>query len=141
VGACLLLRRTAFDSAGGFDEAQWMYAEDLDLGWRLSEGGWLTRYEPRARVLHESGAATRPAFGEDRTTRFMTATYGLLLRRGGRARMLATAALNVAGAAARVSWMTPLAAGSRRWRGPLAANRRWLRAHVRAFGAAWGGGR
>jgi N-acetylglucosaminyl-diphospho-decaprenol L-rhamnosyltransferase len=48
VAAFLLLRRTAWDEVGGFDERQWMYAEDLDLGWRLRQAGWATRYEPRA---------------------------------------------------------------------------------------------
>ena len=32
-GAFLLVRREAFDTAGGFQESQWMYAEDLDLCW------------------------------------------------------------------------------------------------------------
>lgn len=136
VGACLLLRRSALAAVGGFDEAQWMYAEDLDLGWRLRDGGWLTRYEPKARVLHESGAATRAAFGEDRSTRFMTATYAVLQRRRGRRRMLITAALNVLGAGIRVAWLTPLAAASNRWRAARASNRRWLRAHLRALAAA-----
>jgi N-acetylglucosaminyl-diphospho-decaprenol L-rhamnosyltransferase len=130
IGACLLLRRTAFEQVGGFDERQWMYAEDLDLAWRLHDRGWITRYEADARVLHESGAATSGAFGEERTSRFLAATYEMLLRRRGVARMRATAAINIAGAAARLAWMTPLAALSGRWRGPRAQNRHWLAAHV-----------
>jgi GT2 family glycosyltransferase len=130
IGACLLLRRAAFDDAGGFDERQWMYAEDLDLGWRLHQRGWITRYEPSARVLHESAAATAPAFAGRQTERFMAATYAMLQRRRGPARMWATAAINVAGAAARVAWLAPLAIGSRRWRAPLRENAGWLRAHL-----------
>src|SRR6202011_88109 len=42
VAAFLLIRRAAWDQLGGFDERQWMYAEDLDLGWRLREAGWTT---------------------------------------------------------------------------------------------------
>ena len=60
--AFLLVRREAWDAIGGFDEGQWMYAEDLDLGWKLRERGWATRYEPRALVDHESAAATTQAF-------------------------------------------------------------------------------
>jgi N-acetylglucosaminyl-diphospho-decaprenol L-rhamnosyltransferase len=111
IGACLLLRRAAFEQAGGFDEQQWMYAEDVDLQWRLGRLGWRTRYAPGAHVLHESGAAARAAFGEQRTGRFMTATYEMLRRRRGPARMWATAAINIAGAAVR-------------------ADRSWLKAHV-----------
>ncbi len=102
IGACLLLRREAFDQAGGFDERQWLFAEDLELGWRLRDRGWVTWYEPAARVLHASSAATAPAFGSARTTRFMTATYSTLARRRGRARALLTALVNVFGAAVRL---------------------------------------
>lgn len=110
IGACLLLRRAAFEQVGGFDEHQWMYAEDVDLQWRLGRLGWRTRYEPRARVWHESGAAARAAFGEQRTGRFMAATYEMLRRHRGPARMWATAVINIAGAAVR-------------------ADRSWLKAH------------
>ena len=129
VGAFLLLRRTAYEAVGGFDERQWMYAEDLDLGWRLRERGWVTRYEPRARVRHASGAATAAAFGDARLERFTRETYAVILRRHGLARTRITAAINLAGAAARAVWMSPLAAVAARWRGPLADNRQWLAAH------------
>jgi GT2 family glycosyltransferase len=129
IGAFLLLRRRAFDSVGGFDERRWMFAEDLDVGWRLHDAGWITRYEPRARVLHSAGAATEVAFGRDRVPHFTRATYAVVLRRRGIARAWATAALNVAGAAVRVAWMAPLAAVFGRWRGPLDRARMWLAAH------------
>ncbi len=129
IGACLLLRRAAFEAVGGFDERQWMYAEDIELAWRLREGGWAIRYVPAARVRHESGAATTLAFGEERAARFMAATYAMLLRRRGLARTWFTAALNVAGVACRLAWMSPLALVSARWRGLWAENRRWCRAH------------
>lgn len=130
IGAFLLLRRDAFGAVGGFDPGLWMYAEDLDLGWRLHKAGWATRYEPRARVRHASGAATGPAFGDQRVARFTRATYAVLARRRGLALTWLTAAINVAGAAARVVWMAPLAAVlSARWRGQFQASRVWLAAH------------
>lgn len=101
VGAFLLLRREAFEAAGGFDPAQWMYAEDVDLGWRLGRAGWRTLYEPGARVRHAHGAAARQAFGERPYERWMEATYDWIERRRGRARRTAAALLNVAGALAR----------------------------------------
>ncbi|MHB1986814.1 MAG: glycosyltransferase family 2 protein [Acidimicrobiales bacterium] len=54
-GACFLVRRVAFDSVGGFDEAYFMYVEDVDLCWRLGRAGWGIRYEPSAEVVHEQG--------------------------------------------------------------------------------------
>lgn len=129
IGACLLLRRTAFEAVGGFDERQWMYGEDLDLGWRLRQAGWRTRYEPRAAVRHESGAATRQAFGNAQVQEFMAATYAMLLRRRGFARAWATAAINVAGAAARLAWMVPLKARLADGAERVDATWGWLVAH------------
>ena len=100
IGAFLLLRREAFDAAGGFDERQWLFAEDLDLGWRLRRAGWATRYEPAARVKHVGSAATG-AFGDERTERWQRATYAWILRRRGIAVTRLTALLNVIGALAR----------------------------------------
>jgi GT2 family glycosyltransferase len=129
IGAFQLLRRSAFDAVGGFDERQWMYAEDLDLGWRLRDAGWTTRYEPAARVRHAASAATAVAFGEQRVGRFTRATYAVILRRRGPVRAWTTAAINLVGAGARVAWMTPLAVVDRRWRGRRRECLGWLAAH------------
>ena len=60
-GACLMLRRTAIQKVGFFDPSFFMYGEDLDLCFRLKEGGWKVFYLPSATALHEKGAATRQA--------------------------------------------------------------------------------
>jgi N-acetylglucosaminyl-diphospho-decaprenol L-rhamnosyltransferase len=57
-GACFLVRRSAFEAVGGFDEAYFMYAEDADLCWRLARSGWATTYTPTAEVLHVQGVST-----------------------------------------------------------------------------------
>lgn len=57
-GACVLVRRTAFESVGGFDPAFFMYFEDVDLGVRLGRAGWRNVYEPSAIVTHIGGAST-----------------------------------------------------------------------------------
>jgi N-acetylglucosaminyl-diphospho-decaprenol L-rhamnosyltransferase len=57
-GSCLLLRRSAFDQVGGFDERYFMYMEDVDLGDRLGKAGWLSVYVPSAEVLHHRGHST-----------------------------------------------------------------------------------
>lgn len=56
-GACLLVRRSAFEEIGGFDEGYFMYFEDVDLGYRLGKAGYRNRYEPTATVIH-AGAHT-----------------------------------------------------------------------------------
>lgn len=57
-GSCLLLRRSAFEQVGGFDERYYMYMEDVDLGDRLGRAGWLSVYVPTAEVLHNKGHST-----------------------------------------------------------------------------------
>ncbi len=58
-GACVLVRRSAWDAVGGFDPAYFMYLEDVDLCWRLDKRGWAVGYEPAAEVIHVQGASTR----------------------------------------------------------------------------------
>ena len=58
-GACLMLRRQALDQVGLFDEAFFMYGEDLDLCFRLKQGGWKIIYLPAAEVLHYKGQSSR----------------------------------------------------------------------------------
>jgi N-acetylglucosaminyl-diphospho-decaprenol L-rhamnosyltransferase len=57
-GSCLLVDLEAFHSVGGFDPGYFMYFEDVDLGARLTERGWLHVYAPSALVEHEGGHAT-----------------------------------------------------------------------------------
>jgi N-acetylglucosaminyl-diphospho-decaprenol L-rhamnosyltransferase len=45
-GACFLARRSAVDELGGFDEAYFMFAEDMDLCWRAHQAGWIVGYVP-----------------------------------------------------------------------------------------------
>ena len=57
-GACMLVRRSAFEQVGGFDEAYFMYAEDVDLCWRAGRAGWSVLYVPDAEVTHQQGIST-----------------------------------------------------------------------------------
>jgi N-acetylglucosaminyl-diphospho-decaprenol L-rhamnosyltransferase len=57
-GACFLVRRSAFEQVGGFDEAYFMYAEDVDLCWRLGRADWRVVYLPTAEVTHLQGVST-----------------------------------------------------------------------------------
>jgi len=56
-GACILLRREAFEQVDGFDERFFLYAEDIDLCLRLRQTGWSLRYEADAVVEHDRGAS------------------------------------------------------------------------------------
>jgi N-acetylglucosaminyl-diphospho-decaprenol L-rhamnosyltransferase len=52
-GAAMVVRRAAWEQAGGFDERYFMYGEDLDLGLRLRQLGWRTGVLPAARAEHD----------------------------------------------------------------------------------------
>lgn len=57
-GACLLVRREAFDAVGGFDTDFFMYFEDVDLGYRLGLAGYRNVYQPEAVVTHTGAHST-----------------------------------------------------------------------------------
>lgn len=133
VGALLLVRRRAWDDAGGFDERQWMYAEDLDLGWRLKQAGWATRYEPRALVDHEHGAATTQHFGFEVAPHWQRSTYGFIARRRGVANARVVAALNLIGAVWRWARLVLRSHRDPELAGLRAAYVRWILVHLQAL--------
>ncbi|HEX3040678.1 MAG TPA: glycosyltransferase family 2 protein [Solirubrobacterales bacterium] len=55
-GACMLVRREAFERVGGFDEGFLNSMEDVDLCLRLGEAGREVRYTPAAVVTHLESA-------------------------------------------------------------------------------------
>lgn len=58
-GSCLVVRRSAFEIIGGFDEGYFMYFEDVDLGYRLGRAGYRSVYVPAARALHTGAHSTQ----------------------------------------------------------------------------------
>ena len=59
VGAFMLVRREAIQSAGLLDEMFFMYGEDLDWCYRIKAAGWRVYYNPAVTVLHVKRAASR----------------------------------------------------------------------------------
>lgn len=57
-GACMLVRRDAFEAVGGFDERFFLYCEDTDLCRCLRGAGHLIRFEPAAEIRHVGGASS-----------------------------------------------------------------------------------
>jgi len=55
-GACLLVKRSAWEALGGFDEQFFpLWFEDVDFCRRLRARGWTIVFEPRARFGHAGG--------------------------------------------------------------------------------------
>lgn len=57
-GACLLVDRAAFTKVGGFDEAFFMYFEDVELGRRFLDNGFTNLYVPDAVITHVGAHST-----------------------------------------------------------------------------------
>ena len=123
MGAALLVRREAFDEAGRFDEAFFLYAEETDLMARWRERGWRLVYEPAAQVTHAGGRS-----GGDRLFGQLHASLVRYVRKHhGRAAAAVSGLVLDAGAAARyaVALVTPGERGrARRARYRAALSRR-----------------
>jgi mycofactocin system glycosyltransferase len=77
--AALLVRRSALDQVGGFDEAL-SVGEDVDFVWRLGAAGEVVRYEPEAVVRHPTRSSLT-AWLQQRF-RYGTAAADLAARHG-----------------------------------------------------------
>lgn len=76
IGAVHVMRRSAVpDPDRPYCERWFMYVEDVDLCWRMGRAGWRVRFVPDAVVAHVGNAAGAQAWGDERTARWMAATY------------------------------------------------------------------
>jgi N-acetylglucosaminyl-diphospho-decaprenol L-rhamnosyltransferase len=57
-GAFMFVRKEALDKTGGFDERFFLYAEDIDLSWRIEQAGYTNYYLAAATILHFKGEST-----------------------------------------------------------------------------------
>jgi N-acetylglucosaminyl-diphospho-decaprenol L-rhamnosyltransferase len=58
-GMFLVFRSDAYRSVRGFDEAYFLYYEDVDVCYRLHSVGAAVMFEPRAEVTHDARRASR----------------------------------------------------------------------------------
>ena len=58
-GACLMVKRHVFESAGLFSLDYFMYAEDADLCYRLRSAGFVVYYTAAASVIHHGGGSSK----------------------------------------------------------------------------------
>lgn len=56
-GACMLVRREAYEACGGLDEAFFAHMEEIDLCWRMRLKGWKLYCLPQSVVYHLGGGA------------------------------------------------------------------------------------
>jgi len=58
MGAYFLVRRSAFEQLGGFDERYFLYYEDADFARRAAAAGWRSHYLAEAAIHHRGGGVT-----------------------------------------------------------------------------------
>ena len=58
-GAFMLLRKETLDKVGLLDEAFFMYGEDIDLSYRIIQGGYKNYYFPETTIIHYKGESTK----------------------------------------------------------------------------------
>ena len=63
-GACMLVRRDAFEQVGGMDERFFLYWEDADLCRRLEQAGWAILYFPDVSIVHAGGRSSIHVYSE-----------------------------------------------------------------------------
>jgi GT2 family glycosyltransferase len=57
-GACLMVKKEVLDKTGGFDERFFMYAEDIDLSFRIHQLGYKNVYLADTTIIHFKGQST-----------------------------------------------------------------------------------
>lgn len=60
-GACLMIRRSLFETVGGFGCEYFMYSEDIDLCRKVRDAGQVAYYVPLAIVVHHGGSSSAQA--------------------------------------------------------------------------------
>ena len=54
-GACMVVRKTAYQKAGGLNELLFAHMEEIDLCWRMHNAGYKVKALPQSEVYHVGG--------------------------------------------------------------------------------------
>jgi GT2 family glycosyltransferase len=58
-GAYMFLRRETLEETGYLDETFFMYGEDIDLSYRITQAGYFNYYYPETTIIHYKGESTK----------------------------------------------------------------------------------
>lgn len=58
-GAFMFVRKSILDEIGGFDERFFMYGEDIDLSYRITQSKHFIHYLPHTSIIHYKGESTK----------------------------------------------------------------------------------
>lgn len=82
-GACMLLKREVFEQVGMFTEDYFMYAEDIDLNYKVKKAGFTNYYLGSVTIVHHGGGSSRQEAGHWATGMKYRAMGKLFRRTGG----------------------------------------------------------
>jgi len=82
-GAGIMVKRKVFEQVGMFSEEYFMYAEDLDLCFKIRQAGYKNYYVPSATIIHHGGGSSQSSRSDfsavmmrESNCRFLTKTKG-----------------------------------------------------------------
>jgi len=82
-GACMLLPNAVFKQVGGFTESYFMYAEDVDLCFKIQQTGRHVYYVPTTHLVHLGGSSSSQAASDFSTIMMRQSIFTFLkVRRG-----------------------------------------------------------
>src|SRR5262249_55515178 len=97
-GACLMTKRGVFEEVGSFSTDYFMYAEDMDLCYKIRQAGYNNYYIPEATVIHFGGGSSKKTSSHfsivlmrESTWKFLKKTRGKLYAMGYRFSMFISA--------------------------------------------------
>jgi len=128
-GACVMLKREVFEKVGWFSEEYFMYAEDIDLGYKVTRTGFRNYYVPDVTVVHFGGGSSQGAASNfsvvmmrESIWRFLSKTRGQIYGFGYRGSMLISSFVRLAC----LVTLFPVQQARRRGRSWNASVRKWL---------------
>ena len=130
-GACIMIKREAFIQVGQFSTDYFMYAEDIDLCYKIHQAGKAVGYLPDATIIHFGGQSTKKqkntGFGDIATREavftFLKKNHGTLYARTYRALLGLVSVLRVV--ILKVLLLMPFTLGNQEYLN--SANQKWLR--------------
>ena len=73
-GAFMMTDKKVLDAVGSFDESFFMYAEDIDLSYRIQKAGYKNYYFANSTIIHFKGEST-----QKETLQYFRVFYGAML--------------------------------------------------------------
>lgn len=58
IGSCLMIKREVYEKVGGFNEAFFLYEEEVELLFRMNSDGWKSYILPECKVIHNHHSST-----------------------------------------------------------------------------------